>query len=227
MKLLLSRRILSLIGSLLPVYVFGQVDLFPVGLSICIPANGINTTVGAGIDIGGMRQRQPFYYFGYNANFVLSSESRNINIVGNLTSGESIESDLTMVTFAIINRFDLTPNSTIKFFMDVEIGPRIAVFKAIHKGNFLIYLPTEESIYEKTSVGIGTMLLANVYYPIDKLSRFALQFKTGMEAGTGVKYIELRSIQYTNGSFIKGPVKSSSASFWILGVDFVYRIQRD
>jgi hypothetical protein len=145
-----------------------------------------------------------------NVDFGMATSSkRPVDIPNNLQTGETMHNEFGIMGVHVVNRFDLTPQSKAKIYIDANLGLRLAKFSTIHEG-WLLMIKTEDEVYKKISGGMSGELFLNYLTPF-KNSRYGIQLKTGIVAGSAIQYMDDTREQ------------SSNAVFWVTSIGFLIR----
>ncbi len=196
-------------------------DHIVVGLSYCAAQGEVILNKKAvGLELGGFRQKSPNYAFGISADFIFSStKSHPVHIPNNLMTNESLDPAFLVFALTTVHRVDLNPESKVRLFMEGKGGFRFANYSVTHT-SYLLFVKSEDRIYNDTSFGLCLGLSTGIYIPLTSDLRYGIRLKTGLHTGTSVKYAD---IYYDDAdTFRFSQQKKSNATYWQTSVDLVW-----
>jgi hypothetical protein len=196
-------------------------DIVIVGVPIFTPiSDPVIDKPSIGVEASLLYNKKDFYFIGMNIDVGYSSSGKRSVTMDLIVTDETISSELIFLGAYLVNRFDITPQSKLKLFIDANAGLKLAAFKTLHQGK-LLNDPVEREVYMKISPELSGELSLNFYIPFKKESHKGLQLKTGLVFSSGVTYIDDKSVYIENSTYKHSGERTSSTTYWVSSIGFL------
>lgn len=196
-------------------------DIVIVGVPVFIPiSDPVIDKPSIGIEASLLYKKKDFYFIGMNLDAGYTTSGKRSVTMDLFVTDETISSEFIFLGAYLANRFDFTPRSQVKLFIDANAGLRLSAFKTLHQGR-LLNDRVEREVYKKISPTVSGELLLNFYFPFKKESRKGIQLKTGIVIGSGVTYIDDKSVYYENAAYKHSGEKISNPIYWLSSVSLL------
>ena len=156
---------------------------------------------GPGTELACVMKASSGFYLGLGLDYYSCEEfGRSIHVPGNLTSDEHVFNRLNTFAAGAMAYLDLSPRSRTKFFVGGRLALRHVTSKMMHDGYTLLVLATENTLYEKKTLGPAGEVFISLFMPLTKkaISPIGLELKCGIVTGGKISYVNSNGVYYNS-----------------------------